>query len=294
MTDLSRRSLLLGGSMIAGGLLSGVAAGVSAGLLPGRDALVRLVDPLPPGVPHAVPGRMISDEFLSRATGRTTGWSVSYPPDRGRHGRDRSGHLPVLIALHGRGETHRDTFGDSLHLDRFQAALHSPFAIASVDGGDHGYWHPRRDGDPAAMVLREFLPLLAGHGLDVSRVGFFGWSMGGFGALYLGGQLGTPRTRVVVAESPALWHRYDQVAPGAFDDAADFARNSILLHRARLQGLSLRVDCGDRDGFAAITEQLRAGLRPTPAGGIEPGAHNSDYWRAQARAQLRFVARYLR
>ena len=91
--------------------------------------------------------------------------------------------------------------------------------------------------------------------------------MGGYGALYLGGQLGTPRTRVVVAESPALWHRYDQAAPGAFDDAADFTRNSILGHLTRLDGIPLRVDCGDRDGFAPITDDLRSALRPTPGRG---------------------------
>ena len=36
------------------------------------------------------------------------------------------------------------------------------------------------------MVLTELLPMLATKGLDTSKVGFIGWSMGGYGALLLG------------------------------------------------------------------------------------------------------------
>jgi hypothetical protein len=42
--------------------------------------------------------------------------------------------------------------------------------------------------------------------------------MGGYGALWLGGQLGAPTVAAVVAESPALWHHADDTASGAFDD----------------------------------------------------------------------------
>ena len=45
--------------------------------------------------------------------------------------------------------------------------------------------------------------------------------------------------------------------------------------------------------FAPITRDLRARIHPTPAGGIEPGEHDSSYWRRQAPAQLRFVGRHL-
>ena len=31
------------------------------------------------------------------------------------------------------------------------------------------------------MVLTELLPMLAAKGLDTSKVGFIGWSMGGYG-----------------------------------------------------------------------------------------------------------------
>jgi hypothetical protein len=54
-------------------------------------------------------------------------------------------------------------------VDRFLGAAveqgATPFAMASVDGGE-SYWHARVDGEDAgAMVVDEFLPLLADHGL---------------------------------------------------------------------------------------------------------------------------------
>jgi enterochelin esterase-like enzyme len=203
----------------------------------------------------------------------------------------------VLVALHPRGGNHSDAFGASLHLDRFLAqAVHdgvAPFAIAAADGGDHEYWHPRRGTDPAGMIVHEFVPLLAEHGLRTQRIGLFGWSMDGYGVLYLAGVLGARRVGVAVAESPAIWrHSYQSVA-GAFDNAADFDKHRIFGRPHRLHGIPLRIDCGASDGFAPIVRLLRAQLSPTPAGGIAPGGHDEDYWRSQAPAQLRFVGRHL-
>ncbi len=279
----TRRTVLLGGL----GALVTAAAGlgaVEAGVLPGGGRST-----VPPGVPATDPGRLVSGSFVSAARHRTrTSWTLAYPP-----GHDRDG-LPVLLSLHGRGASHRDSFAGSLQLHRFlaDAVAHGspPFAIASVDGGDHEYWHPRRDTDPAAMVIEEFLPLLAKRGLDTRRVGLFGWSMGGYGALYLAGRLGRQRTAVAIAESAAVWHQAGQSAAGAFDDAEDFDRHAIFGRLELLDGIPLRLDCGDADGFAPVTRDLRAALSPTPAGGIEPGGHDAGYWRSQAAAQLRFAA----
>jgi enterochelin esterase-like enzyme len=266
---ITRRAALLAGA-------SFVLAGCSGGL--------------PPGVPDVATGRLAGGSFRSRYRRTDVGWSVSYPPGR-------TGALPVLVFLHGRGGDHSGAFGGSLHLDKFlaDAVGHGtkPFAIASVDGGDHEYWHPRRDSDPAAMVIHEFLPLLARNGLDVRRIGLMGNSMGGYGALYLASVLRRDRVSVAVAESPAIWRSAAQTVEGAFDDAADFAAHSIFGRLHRLAGIALRVDCGGSDGFAPITRELRAMLHPTPAGGIEPGGHDATYWRSQAPAQLRFAGRHL-
>jgi hypothetical protein len=271
----NRRTFLTGGL----GALGLAAAGCSSGL--------------PAGVPTISPGQLVSGSFVSaRRGGVRTGWSIAYPP-----GQDAGAALPVLVALHERGGDHTKAFGGSLHLDRFLAqAVHDgtpPFAIAAADGGDHDYWHPRRGTDPAGMIVHEFLPLLAGRGLRTDRIGLFGWSMGGYGVLYLAGVLRARRVAVGVAESPAIWrHSYQSVA-GAFDDAADFDNHAIFGRLGRLRGIALRIDCGASDGFAAVVRVLRAKLSPTPAGGIDPGGHDEDYWRSQAPAQLRFVGRQL-
>ena len=266
---ITRRAALLAG-------VGSVLAGCSAGL--------------PSDVPDVPTGRLQSGSFRSRYRHTDVGWAVSYPPGH-------TGALPVLVFLHGRGGDHEGAFGGSLHLDRFlaDAVAHgtTPFAIAAVDGGDHEYWHPRRDGDPAAMVIHEFLPVLGRRGLDVRRIGLMGNSMGGYGALYLASVLRRRRVAVAVAESPAIWGSAAQTVEGAFDDAADFAAHSIFGRLHGLAGIALRVDCGASDGFAPITRDLRARLHPTPAGGIEPGGHDAAYWRRQAPAQLRFVGRHL-
>ncbi|HJQ42327.1 MAG TPA: alpha/beta hydrolase [Jatrophihabitantaceae bacterium] len=278
MAEISRRGLLAAAVGIVG-------AGAIGGVELSRSSAPR-------EAPDVSVGEIASGSFVSaRRHGATTGWKVSYPPRADRHAA-----VPVLVVLHGRGDTYRDAYR-SLHLNQYQAAVVDegtrPFAIASVDGGDHSYWHPRRDGDAAGMVLDEFIPILERRGLDVQRIGFLGWSMGGYGALYLAGRLGRNRCKVAIAESPAIWHHADQSADGAFDDAADFDAHSIFGHLDALTGIPLRIDCGASDGFAPITRDLRAALSPTPAGGIEPGAHDHAYWRSQAKAQLRFAGEQL-
>jgi enterochelin esterase-like enzyme len=238
-----------------------------------------------------IEGTSITGRFASRRRGgASTGWTILYPP-----GHDGA-KLPVLVALHERGGDHT-SFYRILHLDAVLAAAvaagKKPFAIAAADGGNHEYWHPRQDTDPAGMVIHEFLPLLADHGLDVHRIGLMGWSMGGYGTLYLATVLGRARVAVAVAESPAIWHHSYQSVEGAFDDARDFDQHAIFGRQRLLAGIPLRLDCGASDGFAPVTRDLRASISPTPAGGIEPGGHNSAYWRAQAPAQLAYVGRHL-
>src|SRR6185437_2329685 len=98
-----------------------------------------------------------SGRFSSSARKRDVGWSLATPPGIGATG------LPVVIVLHGRGNDHTTAFAD-LKLQDFLAAVvkagAKPFALASIDGGDNTYWHPRSDGDdPIAMLTDEFLPL---------------------------------------------------------------------------------------------------------------------------------------
>ena len=288
---LSRRGLLAGAGLLALGVGAG-AVGVNEGVLPGRSWLFHNLglDGEDGVVPRVTPGRTISGSFTSQARlGRRCGWTIAFPPGGQKDG------LPVAVVLHGRGNDHASAFSpDFLALDRFLAAAVSqgatPFALASVDGGD-SYWHARDSGEDAgAMVLEEFLPLLGNHGLDVARVGFLGWSMGGYGALTLAGKLGPDRVAGVAAESPALWQEYEDTAPGAFDGPTDFAEATAFGRQDTLAGIPVRIDCGEGDPFYAATKEYVDGFDTPPVGGFELGDHDIGYWRRMAPAQLRFLA----
>ena len=179
------------------------------------------------------------------------------------------------MVLHGRGNNHASAFDRNyLGLDRFLAASvragGTPFALASVDGGET-YWHERDGGEDAgAMVVDEFIPMLAEHGLDTRRVGFLGWSMGGYGALALAGRLGPARTVAVAAESPALWHDFADSAPGAFDSPSDFIDATVFGRQNALDGIKVRIDCGEGDPFYAATRDYVEGFTLPPAGGFQP------------------------
>lgn len=285
---LSRRALLAG---IAGAAaVTAVGVGVEA---PGVRR--RFLDLVQPGLPRpsASPGPHSSGVLASRACGRDVAWRIAYPP-----GRRTGDALPVALVLHGRGGDESSAF-DELELDGYLAdvvtAGAAPFALASVDGGDHSYWHQRRSGGNAqAMLVDEFLPLLARRGLRTARAAVLGWSMGGYGALLLAETLGPDRIAAVAADSPALWQRAADSAPGAFDGATDFAAHDVFAGRNRLAGIPVRIACGDRDPFYAATRAFVHGVPDLAGTDFGSGAHDDAYWRGTAPGQLRFLADALR
>lgn len=288
---ISRRAVLIG-SAAAGALAIGAPAASLAGLLPGRSTLFRLLglDGAAGTVPDATPGPLLQGAFASEERlGIDCGWAVSYPP-----GSSPGDPLPVAVVLHGYSDDHRNAFGaDRQGFDHFLAHYvdngGQRFAIASVDGGNT-YWHRRRTGeDSSRMIVDEFLPILASHGLATDRVALLGWSMGGYGALRLAGMLGPDRVSAVAAASPALWQAFPQAPRIAFDDEADFAANTVYGRQRSLAGIPVRVDCGTGDGFYSNDHTYVAGFPHRPSGGFTPGGHNLPYWLRINPAQLRFI-----
>jgi S-formylglutathione hydrolase FrmB len=200
----------------------------------------------------------------------------------------------VCLALPGRGGDHTSPFGE-LGIEHFLAAGVAagarPFSIASVDGGDACYWHRRAAGDdPARMLTDEFVPLLAERGLRTERIGFIGWSMGGYGALLFAETMTAARVAAVVAVSPALWLTGAESAAGAFDDAADFDAHNVFTRRSALTGIAVSVDCGNGDPFVAAVKEFATDLPPGARSSFEPGCHDAAYWKRGLPAQIRFVA----
>lgn len=296
---VSRRVVLSTGiGLAATAALAGAGvAAVNEDLLPGRSTMYRLLGLDGPDgvVPAVASGPLVAGSLTSRYMGGLKiGYEIAYPP-----GAKPGAELPVAVVLHGYGDDQRAAFSPPMRFDAYLAQAvqtREPFALASVAGGN-GYWHPRDDGtDAGAMVVDELLPQLTARGLragPADRIGLMGWSMGGYGALRLGGVLGNSRVAAVAVESPALWHTFGQAAKGAFDDAADFARNTVFGRQATLAGIAVRIDCGTGDGFYPNTRDYVAGFSAHPAGGFEAGGHNPGFWRRLAPAQLAFVGRAL-
>jgi S-formylglutathione hydrolase FrmB len=227
----------------------------------------------------------ISGSFISAARGgKLTNWIIALPPGQ-------TGPLRPVIALHAvRGNANQAMdLGVEDGLAQLVKAGRSPFAVVAVDGGD-GYWHRRANGeDSGAMVLNELIPMLATKGLDTSRVGFIGWSMGGYGALLLGSRLGPQRTAGICAVSPALYQSFTGNTRGAFDSYDDWRQNTVFGLPA-LSSIPLRVDCGNSDRFAPATHQFVAQLRRPPAGGFSAGGHDVTFWRQQLPGELAWLA----
>jgi len=282
---LSRRVFLT-----AGGVAALAAAGIGAGQPAVRRFVVDLVDPEPAAAaPSSVAGPHTSGVLTSAARGRDVNWRVAYPP-----GRQVGDALPVVLVLHGRGGDERSAF-DDLGLDRYLADVVADgapaFALAAIDGGDHGYWHRRADGDdPGGMLLDEFVPLLAAQGLATSKVGVFGWSMGGYGGLLLAETAGPERIAAVAADSPALWPEFGGSAEGAFDGAADFAAHDVMAHPERLAGIPVRIACGDRDPFYGAVRLFARDVPDLAGTDFSTGEHTGTFWRRTAPEQLRFLA----
>lgn len=238
------------------------------------------LEPLP-----AAAQTYVSGSFVSAARGGIdTNWAIARPPGQTQP-------LRSVIALHGKGGDAAQVMAGGVEQGLAQAVAAGlpPFAVVAVDGGG-GYWHKRASGeDSGAMVLDELIPMLGSQGLDTSRVGFLGWSMGGYGALLLGARLGQARTAAICAVSPALWLSSGAAAPGAFDGPDDFAANSVFGMPA-LASIPIRVDCGDSDPFYGATKQFIAQLPNPPAGGFSPGGHTPEFWSSQLPAELTWMA----
>jgi len=288
---LSRRAILRLGAGAAAGAAGAYALGSIAPPVPSTAPPVSMTSagaPLAPPAPLSPPSAAptyLSGSFVSAARGGvTTNWAIARPPGQ-------TDALYPVIALHGKGADAAQVMAGGVEQGLAQAVAAGlpPFAVVAVDGGG-SYWHRRASGeDSGAMVLDELIPMLGTMGLDTSRVGFLGWSMGGYGALLLGARLGPARTKAICAVSPALWTSAGAAAPGAFDGAEDYAANSVW-GLPELASIPIRIDCGTSDPFYSATEQFIAQLPNPPAGGFSPGGHDGGFWSSQLPAEITWMA----
>jgi S-formylglutathione hydrolase FrmB len=234
-------------------------------------------------------------DVQSQAVGRELGVNVVVPAKT----RPR-GERPLLVFLHGRsGSDGTFTNDEAVYEGLAQLGRNAP-VVAFPDGGVHSYWHDRREGKWGKYVMQEVIPKVEKRfGTDPHKVAVGGISMGGFGAYDLA-LLHPHRFCAVGGHSPALWFEGGETAPGAFDDAADFARNDVVgMVRGNpkaFAGMRVWNDYGDEDPFRVYDEGLVGYLQ---VDGVDLSAHSwhgghvSSYWNAHWPAYLRFYANAL-
>lgn len=205
---------------------------------------------------------------------------------------DREG-APLLVLLHQRGGTPSEILWPEL-VDALEAEGENAPAVLLVDGGDHSYFHDRRDFDWGSHVLREAIPAARKRlKTNPEREAIGGYSMGGFGALDLGRQRAFC---AVGAHSPALWEDGGETPAGAFDDGEDFERHDILelaqADPSLFRGAQMWLDVGVDDPFRSTTVRLGAIIDATAK--TPPGDHSTAYWREHVDEYVRFYAQALK
>ena len=209
-------------------------------------------------------------------------------PKGGRKGRG------LLVLLHGRSSNPASFLSDQFFAELHALGRRAPDVLLA-NGGDHSYYHNRRDGPWGRYILREVIPAGLHYAkADPHRVAIGGVSMGGFGALNLA-RLKPKRFCAVGGHSAALWFRGGDTPAGAFDDAADFARNDLIRfarHR-RLYRVPVWLDVGTDDPFRSADTTLARQLRKHGTHvrfHVWPGGHDGAYWNAHIGRYLRFYA----
>jgi S-formylglutathione hydrolase FrmB len=206
------------------------------------------------------------------------------------------GRRPLLVFLHGRNGDERSELDDAFFSALAELGSRAPI-VAFPYGGDDSYWHDRADGRWGAYVTREVIPqVVKQFGADRRRVAIGGISMGGFGAYDIA-RLHPGRFCAVAGHSPALWRTGGETAPGAFDDAEDFARHDVIASAQANPDAFGRtrvwLDAGDEDPFRPGDEALTRALGGRVTTHTWPGGHDGDYWNAHWPDYARFYARAL-
>jgi S-formylglutathione hydrolase FrmB len=223
----------------------------------------------------------------SRLVGRSLEQAVILPSG------DTKGR-PLLVLLHGRSSDPDDMARSSVGKAVDELGSRAPVVLLA-NGGDHSYYHDRRDGRWGSYILREAIPAaVRKYHLDGRRVAIGGFSMGGFGALDLAR---LRRFCAVGGHSAALWRTGGETPQGAFDDAEDFEQNDVITaaraNPGLYRGARVWIDVGTDDPFRSADTEL-AGRLPHAKLRVWRGGHEISYFDDHALEIMRFYTDALR
>jgi len=212
----------------------------------------------------------------------------------------------LLVLLHGRHDP-SPWASQSTHESGPQSMVSNPLlagigalgknapVVVLLNGGQHSWYHDRRTGRWASMILDEAIPdAVRRFHARPDRIAIGGISMGGYGALHLAA-LRPHEFCAVGAHSAALYESFRASAPVAFDNPADFARNDVFkaARQGRLGDVPVWIDDGSYDPFHDADAAFASILRNRGADvsyHVWLGGHTASYWGAHMAEYLRFYA----
>ena len=282
-TGLSRRSLLqaMGLAPLAAALPLAAQAITAT---PAADAAAAASDP-------------VTGRFTSTFTGLAHSWTLTYPA-----GHTTDERLPVVLALHSSNGDATEMLGLGFpqRLDALIAAgTAPPFALASIDSMN-GFYAKKGGRDYGKVVSDEFLKLLTDRGLDTSRLGIIGWSMGGWGALRLAQhELHDKVSAISAISTPCYssWKTWPSYEHGDMT-RSQFDANNFYHHPKLLAKPHIYLLCGRSDGFykgnkafATVLDKAKGVRKPKTH--YTAGDHSRTYWKSVLDTALRHVGHYL-
>jgi enterochelin esterase-like enzyme len=247
---------------------------------------------------HSDSGIVITDEIDSVALRQTRSYNLYLPPNW-----CELTDLPLLIMLHGYGGNYTDWVDDG-HIDEVADELIlageiEPIIILMPDGDD-SYYISGEYGDYEPYIVFELInevdsqyPTAAtGESRSIG-----GYSMGGFGAMYLA-LLYPDKFSAVGGHSAAVFTSSSEPPPWVYGPGGEFwdQRNpvSIIERNGWPPHIRLFLDMGIDDRLMTSLYYVLTAFDHQPGVEFEahvwPGNHNWDYWGAHVADYLRFYA----
>jgi putative tributyrin esterase len=218
------------------------------------------------------------------------------------------GNIPVYIMLHGVYGSHW-AWAMKAGAHRIAARMIAegsigPCVLAMPSDGLWGQgsgYIPHADHDPERWILDE-VPAIAALACPAvgagSPVCISGLSMGGFGAMHLGGKYPDRFVAIAAHSSCTKTLHLEEFTPddrSACSQAAIDADVFTALQSAGAKLPALRIDCGTEDPLLGHNRTLTAALT---AAGIPhsyteyPGGHEWSYWEARLPETLAFFSEH--
>lgn len=220
---------------------------------------------------------------------------------------DENKMYPVIYLLHGYGDSYFDWYSRTKQTLQEEASKYG-FIIVCPSGEKSWYWdstlHPEIryetyiSKEVVAYIDENFSTVKSPKGRAIT-----GNSMGGQGALWLAirhsdifGACGSMSGGVDLRPFEPHWNLVEMLGIQE-ENGATWEKHAIIneLHQYKPDSLSIIIDCGYKDFFYQVNEELHAEMLRLNIDHdyyTRPGEHRHEYWENAIDYQLLFFSKY--